>query len=422
MRGDQPVWAVALVDASPVLLLPSALALMHSAIPQPARVDLIAHHQLRHAANRLAEVLRAKGVEVRLPSAADAPKTLEQQLAEAWSAAMPQAPSQRRVLDLSASTGGTAARSIAALEQAGVSDYDIGWFCEDTGSVRFLSPTMRTCTDLEIDIGSGALGSAVTPAEFLSVLGLGERREEPYGDVSVQDLLAPAQQLLATYAADPRWNGPYGQFRKLLRPPGVKTKSRPAHREVQVESVPSTMQGVMAALSQIEGWIDTAGSTVRLAGPDDSAAVFFLSGGWLEVVVAEAIRRGLPDRQVHMNLGTTWGYKARAEAETDVTFVYDNCLYLLSCKNEAVHERLFSHLDRFRALVAEFGESRTRPVLLSTSHLERPHLERCATFEIGVIHGTALLRCLQDTLSNHPHALFDQVVRVSQVSPRAGLA
>lgn len=108
--------------------------------------------------------------------------------------------------------------------------------------------------------------------------------------------------------------------------------------------------------------------------------------------------------------------------QLDVTFVYDNCLYLLSCKNDAVQERFFPHLDRFRALVAEFGESRTRPVLLSTAPLQRRHLERCASFEIGAISGTALLACLQASLNDRPDALLRNVIQVSQQAPRAGLA
>jgi hypothetical protein len=55
----------------------------------------------------------------------------------------------------------------------------------------------------------------------------------------------------------------------------------------------------------------------------------------------------------------SWGRRRRAEAEMGVAFVYHNALYLLSCKNDHLTDRFFSHLDRFCALTAEFCESRT---------------------------------------------------------------
>ena len=141
MQRDHPVSAIALIDASPVLLLPSALALKHTAGTQAVHLDLLAPCQFRPAAGRLAEILRTKGINACLPAAGDALRTLEQQLTATWGGAQAQAPPQRRVRDVYASTGGTAARAVAALEQAAIRDYDIGWFCEDTGSVRVLSQT-----------------------------------------------------------------------------------------------------------------------------------------------------------------------------------------------------------------------------------------------------------------------------------------
>jgi hypothetical protein len=137
--------------------------------------------------------------------------------------------------------------------------------------------------------------------------------------------------------------------------------------------------------------------------------------------VAEAVRRALPEHTVQTNCGTTWGRRRRAEAEMDVAFVYHNALYLLSCKNDHLTDRFFPHLDRFRALTAEFGESRTRPVLLSTTELEKRHVRRCDAYEIGEISGPTLLRLIDRSLGDEPDALLKGLLTVSRGAPRAGL-
>ena len=106
----------------------------------------------------------------------------------------------------------------------------------------------------------------------------------------------------------------------------------------------------------------------------------------------------------------------------DVAFVYHNALYLLSCKNEHLTDRFFPHLDRFRALTAEFGESRTRPVLLSTTELEPRHIRRCDAYEIGQISGRTLLDLIDRSLSDEGDALLKGLLTVSRGAPRAGLA
>lgn len=105
----------------------------------------------------------------------------------------------------------------------------------------------------------------------------------------------------------------------------------------------------------------------------------------------------------------------------DVTFVYHNTLYLVSCKNDHLTDRFFPHLDRFRALTAEFGESRTRPVLLSTTELEKRHIRRCDAYEIGQISGPTLLDLIDRSLDPEPDALLKGLLTVSRGAPRAGL-
>ena len=421
MEPNRPVSAVALVDASPVLLLPSAFALKQGAGAAPVRLSLLAPPHYQSAANRLADILRRRGIDAQVPGGIGHPYTLEHQLTKAWADPPGSGADTQHVLDVSAAIGGSTARAVAILEQEGAADYVVSWFSEGTGLVRFSHRGSHASRDVAVDIGSTDCDSPITPSEFLGVLGLQERLQEPYGHVQEDAILRAATLLLGAYRAGPGWNGAYGNFRRLVRPPGSQHE-KPVFREIASTAVPDAMRPVLNELALVTGWVTTVGPSLRLQGPDDCAAVFFLSGGWLEVVVAEAVRRALPGRHVHVNLGTTWGYKERAEAETDVTFVYDNCLYLLSCKNEAVQERFFPHLDRFRALVAEFGESRTRPVLLSTAQLQPRHLERCASFEIGVVSGPFLLALLHDSLSGRPDALLRTVIQVSRHAPRAGLA
>ena len=80
----------------------------------------------------------------------------------------------------------------------------------------------------------------------------------------------------------------------------------------------------------------------------------------------------------------------------------------------------FPHLDRFRALTAEFGESRTRPVLLSTTALEARHVKRCDAYEIGAISGPILLDLINRSLHDEPDALLRGLLTVSRGAPHAG--
>ena len=398
------VSVVAIVDSSPIQLLPALLALKRDAGDALVDVVVIAPPHYRAAAERLGALLRGRGLGVTVASQRSGVETLEEQLLAVWEPRASDVAEAHRVLDVSAASGGSTARAIACLEGAGCLDFEINWFNEGTGTIRRLSRSVRTSSEVAFDIGSSEAHPGITPSEFLSVWGLCEQPQSPYGNLDADTLLPAASRLLDVYCAEPGWNGAYGVFRKLMRPARESAKFRPAFRDLRADAIPAPMQSVLDELARLTNWVVPGADSIRLEGPDDSAAVFFLSGGWLEVVVAAAIRRALPDRAVQINLGTTWGRKPNPEAETDVTFVHDNFLYLLSCKNDAALERLFAHLDRFRALVAEFGESRTRPVLLSTARLEPRHLARCATFEIGAVHGQVLLECLQQSLGDTPRA------------------
>ena len=321
--------------------------------------------------------------------------------------------SDQPLLDVSSASGGTATRAVLALQRA-TRDYQLCWFIEANNEVHFSNAGGLPDAHL-IDIGSSrSVRSAITPFDFMAIFGLERALEDPYCGADHERLVPLAAQLLGIALEQPE---EYRQLRHILGAARVRTDC-----EVANDTIPAAVQPVLAGLSEITGWIRTDGQQTIFCGTGDKQAVFFLSGGWLEVIVAEAVRRALPDHTVQTNCGTTWGRKRRAEAEMDVAFVYHNALYLLSCKNDHLTDRFFPHLDRFRALTAEFGESRTRPVLLSTAELEKRHVRRCDAYEIGEISGPMLLQLIQRSLGEERDALLKGLLTVSRGAPQAGVA
>lgn len=157
MQRDHPVSAIALVDASPGCFYRVHWRLSTRPVHKRSASTCSPPVNSAMRPGRLAEILRTEGVDARLPAEGDALKTLEQQLAAAWGGAHTRAPQRRRVLDVAASTGGTTARAVAALEQArsetttSVGSAKIRAWC---GFFRILQ---RTSSESRIDIGSGVL-------------------------------------------------------------------------------------------------------------------------------------------------------------------------------------------------------------------------------------------------------------------------
>ena len=397
---------LALVDSSPVLLLPSLLAARERAGDRPLHVALAGPPQVDTTLQRLVTVLARHGITAAVQERAD---TLEATVT-AWLAANG---TGTPMLDVSAASGGTATRAVLALQRA-TREYDLCWFTEANNEVHFSQggglPDARV-----IDIGSRqSVRSAITPFDFMALFGLERAVEDPYCGAPAERLVPLAAQLLRLALERP---DDYRQLRHILGAARARTDC-----EIVTDTIPQAVQPVLSGLAGIEGWIRSQGPHTIFCGTGDKQSVFFLSGGWLEVVVAEAVRRALPDHKVQVNCGTAWGRKRRAEAEMDVAFVYHNALYLLSCKNDHLTDRFFPHLDRFRALTAEFGESRTRPVLLSTSELERRHVRRCDAYEIGEISGPMLLQLISRSLGDEPDALLKGLLTVSRGAPQAGVA
>lgn len=398
---------LALVDSSPVLLLPSVLACRERCADEPFHVSLAGPAQSDAALQRLVAVLGRHGISAsiqeRQPSLETTVTTWLDETAAGAAAPM---------LDVSSASGGTATRAVLTIQRQG-RPYQLCWFTEANNEVHFSNggaPEARI-----IDVGSrDSVKSAITPFDFMAIFGLERAVEDPYCGIGHDRLLAAASQLLrlATDHADE-----YRQLRHLLGAARARTDC-----PIPTDAIPPAARPVLSELAAIDGWIRGDDRHTIFCGGGDKLAVFFLSGGWLEIVVAEAIRRALPDHKVQTNCGTTWGRKRRPEAEMDVAFVYHNALYLVSCKNDHLTDRFFPHLDRFRALTAEFGESRTRPVLLSTTELEQRHIRRCDAYEIGEISGRTLLDLIGRSLREERDALLKGLLTVSRGAPRAGMA
>ena len=397
---------LALVDASPVLLLPSLLAIRERLADVQFGVSLAGPVQSDAALQRLVTVLGRHGITAQVEERRE---SLEATV-DAW---LERSNERVLVLDVSAATGGTATRTVLALQRHKRSHY-LCWFNEANNEVHVSKDGGLPEAHL-IDIGSKrSVQSAITPFDFMAIFGLERAIEDPYCGVEHQRLVPLAAELLAVAIDRP---DDYRELRRILGAARLQSDCA-----VPTATLPGSVRDVFAQLGKIEGWIRIDGQNAVFCGAGDKLAGFFLSGGWLELVVAEALRRALPDHKIQTNCGTAWGRKRRAEAEMDVAFVYKNALYLLSCKNDHLTDRFFPHLDRFRALTAEFGESRTRPVLLSTAELEKRHVRRCDAYEIGEISGPTLLQLIRRSLGEEPDALLKGLLTVSRGAPRAGLA
>jgi hypothetical protein len=397
---------LALVDASPVLLLPSLLAVRERLADVQFGVSLAGPVQSDAALQRLVTVLGRHGITA---SIEERRESLEATV-DAW---LERSHERVLVLDVSAATGGTATRTVLALQRQKRSHYLV-WFTEANNEVH-VSKDGGLPDAYVIDIGSKqSVQSAITPFDFMAIFGLERALEDPYCGVEHERLAPLAAELLAAAIDHPE---DYRELRRILGAARLQTDCR-----VATASIPPAVRPVFAKLGKIEGWIRIDRQSTVFCGAGDKLAGFFLSGGWLELVVADALRRALPDHKIQTNCSTAWGRQRRAEAEMDVAFVYKNALYLLSCKNDHLTDRFFPHLDRFRALTAEFGESRTRPVLLSTAELETRHVRRCDAYEIGEISGPTLLQLIRRSFGEEPDALLKGLLTVSRGAPRAGLA
>jgi hypothetical protein len=390
-------------------MLPSTLACRERFSDRPLHVTLAGPVHAEGALERLHAVLGRHGigstVQPRAESLESTVRTWLTTVADDQCGAM---------VDLSSASGGTATRAVLMLEREAPGRFTFCWFNEANNEVHFSNGGVPDAHVFDIGCRR-SVRSAVTPFDFMAILGLERAVEDPYCGADRERLVPLAAQILRLAIAHPE---DYREFRRVLAAARARVECL-----IPAGDLPPPVHPLIAELASMQGWVRFEQSHIVFCGRSDQLAVFFLSGGWLEVVVAEAIRRALPEHRVQVNCGTTWGGRhRRAEAEMDVAFIYHNALYLVSCKNDHLTDRFFPHLDRFRALTAEFGESRTRPVLLSTTELERRHIRRCDAYEIGQISGPTLLSLIDRSLHGEPDALLKGLLTVSRGAPRAGMA
>lgn len=283
MDSQPPKSVLALIDTSPVLLLPSILACRERAGDRALHVSLAGPAQFDAAMERLVAVFGRHAITAEVQPRAD---TLEATIA-AW---LGDAASDARspLLDVSSASGGTATRAVLALQRDG-RRYELCWFVEATNEVHFSSGGLPDAQ--LVDVGSKrSVRSAIGPIDVMAVFGLERAVEDPYCGLPRQRLAPLAQQLLRVVREHP---DEYRQFRQALAPARLQIEAPiPAH------AIPDAARPLMTAVASLDGWMREEAGDIILIGPRDQRAVFFLSGGWLEVLVSEAVRRALPDRGV----------------------------------------------------------------------------------------------------------------------------
>jgi hypothetical protein len=338
----------------------------------------------------------------------------------------------RRMIDISGASPEMALRLWQiATQQWGAGVFEVVSYDAGRNSLRVLgargdAPEGRVVRT--IDIGSDATGQkAVSVREFLGLFNLTVAYENPYGTdrkdaTKASHLHAAAVGILSAARTEPEQ---YADCRRLLARAAGKRKTPVV---ISIGQVPNAMADTLLRLSDAELLVPEPsfnGGAYRLCPPWNKGAPFFLRGGWLEILVGDALRRALPDHKVEVNVGTAWGDggpNAATYAEADAAFLYDNRLYVVSCKNEHDPDRLREHLDRFRALVAEYGEGWVRPVLVSTEGIDAPMLKRCRDYEIGCVCGDVLLANLAEDLEckAEPFSLRQAVLNAAVSPPAPG--
>lgn len=434
-----PLTLLAIVDHSPLPFLCGMFAIERRY--REVGVHLLHPRRRAGLAGHVAELLRPRGVKVTLEACLDTAASAED-LFHLVSSTCARLLLGRRAegrlgLDVSSASGDVAIHGLAAANAAWGDAFELTAFRPDAGCLTVGRPGAppSTVSAIPIDIGAGP--GAVGPADLLALFGFRRTRQQPYGSdlmasgAARATLDAAACALLGVFAANPGEKGPVATFRRLLQRElsGASDRRRSsgtARRSNGWISLPRAE--VPARLWKTAQLLEPSG-LARLKRDEllvsepagGGGGAFFFAGGWLEIAAAAALRRAFPDRQVDLNLGVDWGDDA-TEAEMDVAFVAHNSLYLVSCKNEWIEDRLRSHLDRLRAVVAEFGEAWVRPMLFSTKELPPRLARRARDYEVGLLQGPSLLNELRAAIQSKAGAaaLAARLRARAPVQPRAG--
>ncbi len=423
-QGD--AWLVlAPIDRDPVAVLASALALAGQASSVELRVlDLGRRPEV---VDRMADLLRTRGIRASVdhltPAALDGPD-LELQLHRLCAPGSSPESKHHFALDVSAASGELALRAHVAAQTATGAPLEILSFRPESG-VLSLSGRDHfqggAAARAPFDFGAGP--TLVSALEFLQLYGFRRVRQDPYTALchspkSDALLTDAALAILQVFKSDPSEHGTGARFRQMLQFE-LKAQAHAGHR-ITVDLLEFPRLLAAARLLEPTGLVRIEGGKVQLSQQPDQGACFFFSGGWLEIAAVDALRRALPDRPVELNLSVDWGDEG-SEAENDVVFVAHNRLYIVSCKNEWVEDRIWTHLDRLRALVAEFGEAWVRPALFSTRRLSQRALERAKDYEVAVLSGQDLLSALAKPKAGCRNQLLNRLIADrSRRSPEAG--
>ncbi len=404
------------------------------------RLDVLASGARLDVAGRVKKVLHVRGIRVRV---AETPGwhnlRRRESLLRVFLEEAACDPTARLVLDVSAAGPEGSLRALDLASQIWRRPFEVASFEAGRGTVCLATVPRATGSEEEqfiaLDVGDPMEfhqgQSPIGPAEMLSVFGLRLVPEDPYGPFQapaedpLSRLVAAARGVLESALADA---SAYTRFRKEL---AALAHGRGDRRSNDLllpkEVVPAPMADTFRHLADL-GLVsarDGNRPSWLLRGPQDRCALFFLAGGWLEILTADILSRSFdPPRPVERNAGTVWGHfwkAATTYAGADALFVDKNRLLVVSCKNEFLEDRLLHHLDRFRALAAEYGEALVRPVLLSTRKIETAVESRCRAYEIGHLSGSELLRVLcGDMATSRPRRLLNAIRRVCPGPPMPG--
>lgn len=426
---------LAYVNLDPIACLASCVALAEQVAPNTLGVTILTTGRAHDRCTGVKSALESRGIEV---AVYDVPFDDLVALSALLDELMPRLQQADKagtpMLDVSGASAGQAVLLYKSADQRWSDGFSAFAYSPKRNAHRQLSPLGPGQQPTEWPVDIGELGdSDITPQDFLAFLGLKCEEWNPYyveaaPAITWHDLIEPAKGMLTfyhdRYAAD---RAPILEFRERLQ---LAIKSRVPGQDIRLphQRIHSDLKPVMEALCELglaELLPDAkAPTTVSLEGDEFAGAPFFLGGGWLEVVTVEALRRALPQRDVVPNLRTTWGAGNRyrsTSAEIDVTYISHNRLHLVSCKNDAVVEHILRELDRFRAIVAEFGEQWVRPTLLSTLDLTGTMRHRLEAYEIGGIWSSVLVDVLYaDLIEEETGKLLEAIEGVSPGGPMPG--
>jgi hypothetical protein len=198
---------LALVDTSPVLLLPSLLACRERWDGRRLEVALAGPPQADMSLHQLSRVLCRHGIAAAVHERGE---SLEATVSS-WLASL-SGSDVIPIVDVSSASGGTATRAVLATMSEKGTACQLSWFNEANNEVHFSRGGPPEA--FVVDIGSKrSVRSAITPSDFMAIFGLERAAEDPYCGADHQRLVPIAAEML-TLAM--KHDDSYREFRRLL--------------------------------------------------------------------------------------------------------------------------------------------------------------------------------------------------------------